>query len=93
MESDWRIEGEWDWEMKSESIRYYVSNDESRHIFRISRIALVDYFQTEDTKQKAIELFEGNQDRLLALSLKLLEEEKYEGVINVSHETCVRLAL
>ncbi|MCG9679096.1 hypothetical protein [Vibrio sp. Isolate24] len=93
MENEWRIEGEWDWEMKSESIRYYVSSDESRHIFRVSRMALVDYFQTEDTKQKAIELFEGNQDRLLALSVKLLEEGEHGDVINVNHDTCVRLAL
>lgn len=91
MESEWAIDSEWYWHMGTEGIRFVLRNEEERHLFEISRIALVDLFRTEDTRKKAEELFVSNQDRIIALCLKLLSEKGEQERQLIKLETLQRL--
>ncbi|EKO3451667.1 DUF1488 family protein [Vibrio fluvialis] len=93
MENTWTIEDEWDWRMQTDSIRFYLSDGQERHIFEITRTALVDYFHTEDTKERALDLFEQHKERIMNVALKVLFESKDDGVHVIKLETCQRLGL
>ncbi|MGD8109397.1 DUF1488 family protein [Vibrio sp. TRT 17S01] len=89
----WEIEEEWHWEVRTESIRFYLSNGEERLAYDISRIALVDYFNTDDTKEDAEKLFQLHNDRIKELAIKLVPERKPQDSFMINLDVCNRLEL
>lgn len=93
MKNEWKMEDEWSWEMKTDSIHFHLSDGQERHTFDITRTALVDYFRTEDTKEQALALFEQYKERIVSLALRVMSEPMSDGPHLIKLETCQRLGL
>lgn len=83
------------WDAGIQAIIFYAVNDETRIKCGISRIALVDFFHTEDTKDKALELFKENKKRVNRIAEMLIQEDRFneDGGIFIKYEDCEHYGL
>lgn len=73
MNREWKISTKLLWEMDRGEIRFIVTKGAEHYGCAISKIALTNYFETEDTKEAAFSLFEDYKVQILTLSVGLIE--------------------
>jgi len=93
MEDDWYMQEEISVNFDTDGVKFILRKGDERKLFEISRIALVDYFQTADTRADALQNFEVNRDRILALALRILIEKTDSDTYNIHLEDCRRFQL
>ncbi|MEY8241409.1 MAG: DUF1488 family protein [Cycloclasticus sp.] len=68
---EWDFENsEWWWDVALQAVKFDAMYDGDTYIFAISRNSLVDYFQTQDTKEDAIANFEEHIGRIHDLAIR-----------------------
>ena len=90
------FEGEAWWDDKFSGVKFAGSINGKRYIFAISRAALIDFFQTADTKEQAFSNFEENRLRFERLAERRVVEEKLphdDGPVVVTYLTCIEYQL
>jgi len=65
------------WDAAVEAIRFPADLNDRRIMCSISRIALVDYYRTEDTKDNALGLFKEHRKAINNLATRLLNEGRF----------------
>lgn len=90
---DWVMQEETGWEFETDSLLFALEQGEKRVEFKITRIALNDYFHTDDTKEQAIANFETHCYRVFLLAKRLIDENPEQERHTITFETCQRLAL
>jgi len=71
MTDTWAIEEDLWWHPSTESIRFAIINEKTRHICAISKMALNDFYQTEDTKDAAFDNFEKDRHKIISIAVEL----------------------
>ena len=83
------------WDSSVQSIIFYACIGKKRIKCSISQIALTDYFHTEDTKEKALELFNEHRIRVNRLAERLIQEDKFneKGKVFIKYQDCEKYVL
>lgn len=83
------------WNIQRGTVIFYANVDGLRIQCSISRVALVDYYQTEDTKDQALNNFVENEDAIYDLVEKLIRADTFEedGSIVIHLATCQKYNL
>lgn len=70
----WEFHEEPWWDGEYRAIKFAAEKAGVRHICAISRVALNDYFQTEDTKEAAFVNYHEHSNMVHSLAVKLIQE-------------------
>lgn len=89
----WYMQDETSINFDTGGTKFVLLNGEDRKLFEISRNALVDYFETPDTREDANHNFENYRDRICALALRLIDEQPEDASYMILLEDCRRFQL
>ncbi|CAA0082712.1 DUF1488 family protein [Zhongshania aliphaticivorans] len=84
------------WDDKFSGVKFAGSIGGKRYMFAISRAALIDFFQTADTKEQALLNFEENRSRFERLATRRVVEEKLphdDGPVVITYLICIEYQL
>ncbi|POP51227.1 DUF1488 family protein [Zhongshania marina] len=84
------------WDDKFSGVKFAAKAAGKRYIFAVSRSALIDFFQTADTKEQAFLNFEENRSRFERLATRRVVEEKLphdDGPIVITYLICIEYQL
>ena len=84
------------WDDKFSGVKFAGSTAGKRYIFAVSRSALIDFFQTADTKEQAFLNFEEHRPRFELLAGRRVLEEKLphdDGPIVITYLICIEYQL
>jgi hypothetical protein len=90
------FEADFWWDSKFSGLKFAGSIHGKRYVFAISRTALVDFFQTADTVEQAIENFEQNRPRFESMVERFVLGERlphYDGPVVVTLLRCIEYQL
>ena len=80
------------WDFDSSEIHFAGFEDDRRILFRITQIALTDYYGTVDSQQAAEELFDDNKSLIEDVALSVWEDQGNAKVILITSKIFARYA-
>lgn len=76
--SNLKFSNETSWDGQKEPLMFFAEVAGKKVTCRVSQIALNDHYQTEDTKEKAIENYEKNKKDIQKLAGELIEQDRFD---------------